>query len=153
VLGAVAVAVVVLASIPRPEQGPPELTFTGVAASPAAIGDMASVYLTVANGGGSDRLVSASATAAAVVTLHDTEIVDGGGLMIDTAEMVVPAGGTLALVPGARHLMLHHVFEALEPGDVVVVSVTFERAGTVELEVPVLPYVALSELNPSERQE
>jgi copper(I)-binding protein len=118
-----------------------------VAASPAGIGDMASVYVTVRNSGGADRLIGATAPDAAVVTLHDTQTVEAGGLMIDAAAMEVPAGGSLALVPGQRHLMLHHVYRALDAGQVVVVTVEFERSGSFELQVPVLPYVELAELN------
>ena len=52
-------------------------------------------------------------------------------------QLTVPAGGTLAMKPGSYHLMLFGVKQALQPGDAVHVTLTFEKAGQVSVEAPV----------------
>ena len=65
------------------------------ATSPGGIGDMVSVYVIVANAGGSDTVVSATSEAGAAVTLHDTADADDGSFMVDLERLKVPARGTL----------------------------------------------------------
>lgn len=142
-----ALAVVVIGLWPRPHAGPPRLTVIASGVTPARVGDVASVYLVIDDDGGSDRLVSAASPMAATVTLHQTKSTsDRGDLMVDLTSLAVPARGQLALVPGGDHLMLHHVYDALDPGDVVTVTVTFERSGELTVEVPVRPLTELADL-------
>ena len=143
VLLVVAVVGMVLLGLPS-GAGPPRLTVTAAAASPGAIGDMTAVYLVVENTGGADTVRSADSDAAAAVTLHDTEVADGAASMIDVDRLTVPARGELVLAPGGRHLMLHHLFAPLVPGDVVRVTVQFERSGPMVIDVPVQAYVDLA---------
>lgn len=51
----------------------------------------------------------------------------------------VPAGATVELKPGGLHLMFMDVKELLVEGGRVSVKLTFEKAGTVELLLPVGP--------------
>ena len=114
------VVIGVVVVLPEPDAGPARLPIAAAATSPAGVGDMSSVYVVVDNGGGADTVVAATSEAASVVTLHDTEEADGGAYMVDVEGLDVPSGGALVLSPGGRHLMLHHVFTPLVPGDVVV---------------------------------
>lgn len=142
-----ALVVVVVGLWPRPSAGPPRLTVVASGATPARVGDVASVYLVIDDDGGSDRLLSATSPTAATVTLHQTKSTsDRGDLMVDLSTLAVPARGQLALVPGGDHLMLHHVYEALDPGDVVTVTVSFQRSGDLTVEVPVRPLTELADL-------
>jgi copper(I)-binding protein len=144
---AVALLVLVVGVWPRADAGPPRLTVVASGVTPARIGDVASVYLVIDDDGGSDRLLSATSPMAATVTLHQTKTTsDRGDLMVDLSTLAVPARGQLALVPGGDHLMLHHVYESLDPGDLVTVTVTFERSGDMTLEVPVKPLTDLADL-------
>jgi copper(I)-binding protein len=144
---AVALLVLVVGLWPRAAAGPPRLTVVASGVTPAGVGDVASVYLLIRDEGGADRLVSATSPTAATVTLHQTESTsDRGDLMTDLSTLEVPARGQLALVPGGNHLMLHHVYESLDPGDVVTVTVTFERSGDMTVAVPVKPLTELADL-------
>lgn len=96
-------------------------------------------YLTVANHGAqADRLVSAASPAADKVEVHDMSITDGvmtmrrmeGGLDI-------PAGGEAKLAPGGLHMMLVGVKQPFREGEMVPVHLTFEKAGTVEVQLEV----------------
>lgn len=146
-LGLAAVALVIgwLLVGPGPAAGPPRLRITAAAASPGGIGDMVSVYVVVANAGGPDTVVSATSDAGAAVTLHDTAGVEDGSFMVDLERLKVPARGTLALAPGGRHLMLHHILAPLVPGDVATITIVFEHSGPIEVEAPVRSFVDLAE--------
>jgi periplasmic copper chaperone A len=144
VLLGLAVVIGVFLVLPDPGAGPPRLSVTAAAASPGRIGDMVSVYVVVANAGGPDTVVSASSDAGAAVTLHATAAAEDGSFMVDLERLKVPARGTLTLAPGGRHLMLHHLFAPLDPGDVIAVTIVFERSGPVVVQVPVRSFTDLA---------
>ena len=139
-----ALVIGVLLVLPEPSAGPPQLRVTAAATSPGGIGDMVSVYVIVANGGGSDTVVSATSDAGAAVTLHDTADAEDGSFMVDLERLKVPARGTLTLAPGGRHLMLHHLLAPLDPGDVITVTIVFERSGPMVVEAPVRSFDELA---------
>ncbi len=96
-------------------------------------------FATIANNSqAADKLVSASSPAAQTVELHET--VDDNGVM----KMVhhpegweIPAGGTLELKPGGKHIMLIGLTAPLEVGKKIQVTLNFEKAGAQIIEVPV----------------
>lgn len=86
-----------------------------------------------------DRLVSASSEIAERVELH-THIEDANGVMqMREVEdgFVVPAGGMHALARGGNHVMFLGLTQPLNHGDTVSVTLTFEKAGDVLVEIPV----------------
>lgn len=86
-----------------------------------------------------DRLISAASDAAERVELH-THKSDGNGVMqmIEVPEgFVIPAGGSHALQRGADHVMFLGLNRPLRQGDTVEVTLAFERAGEVVVQVPV----------------
>ena len=64
--------------------------------------------------------------------------------MVDLERLKVPARGTLTLAPGGRHLMLHHLLAPLDPGDVITVTIVFERSGPMVVEAPVRSFNELA---------
>ncbi len=98
---------------------------------------MGAGYLSVHNPGDeADRLVSIETAAAKAAETHET--VDDDGVMRMVAHpdgFDVPAGGSLELTPGGKHIML---IEPQEPaGEAIRLTLHFERQGAVEVEVPV----------------
>ena len=102
------------------------------------IGGTAAVYLEVENHqDDADLLLSASSDAARKVTIHHSaESADGVMSMAETA-LPIPARGFLALQPGQNHVMLMGLTRTLAAGDVITLTLTFERAGAVTIAVPV----------------
>ncbi|NML05622.1 copper chaperone PCu(A)C [Sphingomonas sp. G-3-2-10] len=101
-------------------------------------------FLTVANGGkAADRLVAASSPVSARVELH-TMSMEGGVMRMRqvTGGLDVPAGGKLELKPGGYHLMLIGLKKPLVRGTAVPVTLQFQRAGkvTVQLKVESISY-------------
>ena len=92
-------------------------------------------FLTIRNLGSSDdRLVSASTSAAAEVQIHEMST-DGGMMRMRQLEdgLAIPAGAAVALQPGGYHLMFMRPKRPFQDGDVVMATLTFEHAGSVEV--------------------
>ncbi|PTL80689.1 hypothetical protein DAT35_27670 [Vitiosangium sp. GDMCC 1.1324] len=103
--------------------------------TPAQVG---AVYLTLVNTAAQeDRLLSAETSTAERVEMH--EVVAQGEVLRMLARpegFVVPAGGRVELRPGGKHLMLYSVRDA--PAQLSL-TLHFEKAGTLQLVVPVSP--------------
>ena len=86
-----------------------------------------------------DRLVGVSSDAAARVELH-THIEDADGIMRMTHVedgLDLPAGGEIAMVRGADHVMFMGLNAPFEQDEVVTITFEFENAGEVVVEIPV----------------
>ncbi|MEP2531338.1 copper chaperone PCu(A)C [Shimia sp.] len=86
-----------------------------------------------------DRLIDVKSDIAKRVELH-THKDDGHGnmSMIHVEEgFEIPAGGKHMLMRGSDHVMFMGLAHGLEHGDVVNVTLVFEKAGEVALEIPV----------------
>lgn len=96
-------------------------------------------FVTIVNSGTTaDRLVSASSPAAQTVELHET--VDDNGVMKMEPRpegWEIPAGGTLELKPGGKHIMLIGLTAPLEAGKKIQMTLNFEKAGAQTIDVPV----------------
>lgn len=104
---------------------------------PALAGGTGAGFMTLRSTGGADRLVSAASPAARTVELH-TMTMDGGIMrMRPVPDIPVPAGGTVTLAPGGMHVMLIGLTAPLRAGDRIPVTLTFERAGAVQVELAV----------------
>lgn len=97
-------------------------------------------YLTIINHQtNDDRLLSASSPWAETVTLHASTS-DGGVVRMRELEApVITAKGRLEFSPGGKHLMLTGLYSPLVAGDRVPVTLRFERAGEIKLDLDVLP--------------
>lgn len=90
-------------------------------------------------GDADDRLIGVESEAAARVELH-THIVDDNGVakMTHVEEgFAIPAGETHMLKRGGDHVMFMGLTAPFEQGGMVPVTLIFENAGEVEIEVPV----------------
>lgn len=96
-------------------------------------------FLTVRNAGHhGDRLIAAETDVAARVQLHTTLMEDGVMRMRHVEDGIeVPAGGMAELMPGGLHIMMMGLTAPLQEGSSFPVTLTFERAGSVTIDVPV----------------
>ncbi|MER2528967.1 MAG: copper chaperone PCu(A)C [Candidatus Competibacter denitrificans] len=99
----------------------------------------AAIYLDIVNSGAADRLLSAQAEATANQTeLHATQF-EGDMMRMRKVEAVdLAAGTTTALKPGGLHIMLIELKQPLRASQSVPLALRFEKAGTVQITVPVL---------------
>jgi len=98
------------------------------------------VFFDIKNAGADgDRLVSAASDVAKMVELH-THKQDAAGVMQMLAVpegFEVPAAGDHLLQRGGDHVMLMGLTREIADGDMVTLTLTFEKAGEVTVEVPV----------------
>ncbi len=96
-------------------------------------------YLVIANSGAEpDRLVGASSPAAGKVEIHTMSVVDDVMVMRPVeGGLEIPAGKTVTLEPGGLHVMFMQVTDPFRDGGTVPVTLEFEKAGPVDLELPV----------------
>ncbi|MFP7672615.1 copper chaperone PCu(A)C [Marivita sp. S0852] len=86
-----------------------------------------------------DRLIGADSDAAARVELH-THLEDANGVMrmIHVEDgFELPVDGEIAMVRGGKHVMLIGLTNALNHGDSISVTLSFEKAGDVVVDIPV----------------
>ena len=95
-------------------------------------------YMILRNKSGApDRLVSAASPLARKVETHVT-IRDGEILrMREVKGYESPANGSYELKPGGSHLMLVDIKKPFKDGDKVPLTLRFEKAGEVKIELPV----------------
>lgn len=134
---AAAFAASLLAAAPASAGGP--LTVEDARARILLPSRPGAAWLTIRNAGGQDRLVGAESPAADRVEIH-THVHEGGVMMMRRVEALnVPAGGEAALEPGGDHLMLFGLKDGLKTGGSFPLTLIFEKAGPVTVEVRVAP--------------
>ena len=96
-------------------------------------------YLVLKNTGATaDRLVSATASFAGKVEIHEMAVTNGVMTMRPLPDgLAIPAGGTVTLKPGSYHIMFMQLKQPLKEGETVDGTLTFEKAGTVPVQFKV----------------
>lgn len=96
-------------------------------------------YMTITNKGTDpDRLVSVKSPAAGMVQVHEMKM-EGNVMRMRELEggLAIPPGSTVALAPGGLHLMMMGLKVPLKQGERVLVTLVFEKAGTIDVELAV----------------
>ncbi len=105
---------------------------------PATEGGNGAIYFRLVNeGSAADTLLGVSSSLV-TAELHETVEKENGVMGMEPVESVeIPAGGDLVLEPGGMHVMLIGLEQSLAAGDSVPLTLQFELAGALRLEVPV----------------
>jgi len=128
------------AGAPTPTPGP-SLAISDAAAR--AVMGRGAVYMRITNAGTlSDFLVGASSPAAGTVEVHETVMEGAMSQMRPVARIEVPAKGEQVLKPGGYHIMLMDLKQELKVGDVIEVTLRFEKSGPITVSVPVRDFPA-----------
>ncbi len=94
-------------------------------------------FLTIVGGSAPDRLVGASAEVAKEVQLH-TMTMEGNVMHMKAIPAIdVPAGKKVELKPGGYHVMFMGLKEPLKVGAHLPLTLRFEKAGDVKVEMQV----------------
>lgn len=104
---------------------------------PSAVSGAA--FMVIENSGPADRLLSATSDVAERVELH-THKADSNGVMqmLHVPEgFAIPANGAYTLQRGGDHVMFLGLTRSLAHGDTVRVTLTFEKAGSMDVNIPV----------------
>jgi uncharacterized protein YcnI len=97
-------------------------------------------YLSIRNSGKeADRLIAVSSAVATSVDVHEMTMKDGVMTMRPVeGGLVIAPGQTVVLSPGGFHLMLMGLKEPLQQGHAVGITLEFEKAGKVAVDLDVL---------------
>ncbi|MEM9473316.1 MAG: copper chaperone PCu(A)C [Pseudomonadota bacterium] len=91
------------------------------------------VFLSIDNKGPDDKLIAASSALSARVELH-THTMDNGIMKMRPVEAIeVPANSRTELKSGGYHIMMFDVETMPEKGSTVPLTLTFEKAGAVQI--------------------
>lgn len=97
----------------------------------------AAVYLTLSADPG-DRLLSLSTPLADKAMVHSVETgADGIARMSPMQDLPLAAGVAVTMAPGGMHIMLTGLSRKLVEGESFPLTLTFENAGAMTLQVPV----------------
>ncbi len=99
----------------------------------------AAAYMTLTNTGGTpDRVSCVSSDASAKCQIHSMTM-DNGVMEMRPVEggLEIKPGETVTLKPSGFHVMLTDLKTPLEQGKTVEVTLRFEKAGTVKVELPI----------------
>jgi len=107
-----------------------------VAYAPLASGRPGSAYFTLRNPRDEAMtVVGVHCPLFRCAELHETLVVDGTFRMRRVRELVVPARGEVALVPGGLHVMLMEPVDGATPGSRCPMTIEFADGGSVSFEL------------------
>lgn len=133
------VAILFLAGC-APQAKGPKITIQDAWARPSAGADMnGAIYFRIVNDGKeADKLISADTPSAQAAEVHESMADDNGVMSMKPRENVeVSAGGEVEFKPGGLHVMLVDLKQPLAVGDEVSLTLRFEKAGEIVLNVKV----------------
>jgi copper(I)-binding protein len=100
-------------------------------------------FLKITGGSTPDKLLSVSAGVAKEVELHTMEM-DGNVMrMRQIPSIDIPAGQVVELKPGGKHVMFVGLTQTLKNGAHFPVTLRFEKAGEVKVEMQVMSAAAV----------
>jgi copper(I)-binding protein len=95
-------------------------------------------YLIVDNKGKQDDKLIAATTSIADMPMLHVNYMDGEVMKMRMVDAIpVPAGGKAELKPGSYHIMLMGLKAPLKEGDMVPLTLTFEKAGKIDVQLKV----------------
>ncbi|NMM43546.1 copper chaperone PCu(A)C [Rhodospirillaceae bacterium KN72] len=117
--------------------------FARASASPMA--KAGGAFMTITNNGDMDDvLIDARGDAAARIELHTHVMKDGAMTMMRVEDGIpVPAGETVMLQPGGYHVMFMGLKAPLVEGETVHITLVFDKAGEIAVDIPVLDVGAM----------
>jgi copper(I)-binding protein len=98
-------------------------------------------YITIKSSA-TDRLLEVTTPVAEKVMIHDVVKVDGVRRMRHVMALNVPANHSITLAPGAMHLMLTGLRKKLREGQKFPMTLRFENAGEISIDVAILGIAA-----------
>lgn len=102
--------------------------------------DVAAGFLTITNTGkDEDRLVKATASITSTVQIHEMKM-EGDVMKMSEIPggIVIPPGATVELKPMSLHIMFMALKAPIKEGETVAGTLTFENAGTADVEYEVM---------------
>ncbi len=95
-------------------------------------------FLTIVNNGAeADHLVAASTNVARAAEVSGVRILQDAPNQRHLVNIDIPPGGKIVFAPGGYHILLRNLKHPLVAGETFKITLTFEKAGDIPLEVKV----------------
>lgn len=108
------------------------------ATAPSAANGAAFMVLVNPPGGAADSLIAADTAVAAKVELHN-HVMDGNVMKMRKVDAIeIKPGATVTLEPMGYHVMLLGLKGPLKEGESIPLTLTFAKAGKIEIKAPVM---------------
>ena len=115
------------------------IEISGAYAHSAGMGETTAAYMVIKNAGSdTDHLISASCDAAMMTQAMESSMSNDVMSMGDVPVIELPAGETVEFKSGGYHIMLMDLMQELKVGDTISLTLEFEKAGKITLDVPVI---------------
>jgi copper(I)-binding protein len=116
-----------------------ELTVANIRARSAASGQNGAVYFVVDNQTQQDDiLLEARGDVAETIEIHLSSMDENSVMsMQQQASVSIPARSTVEFKPGGLHIMLINLKNELQTGDIFEITLVFQNAGEIVLNIPV----------------
>lgn len=116
-------------------------------------GRTGAAYVTIVNHGLTpDRLIHAATPRADKVQFHQENDDNGVMRMREMPAVDVGAGTSVTLKPGGTHIMMIGLKQQLKEGQTLPLTLEFEQAGKIELQVPIAKAGAMGDHDMSSMQ-
>lgn len=138
VLGVAITTLSTVAALAQVVAGDLTLSDAKIRAAPPGAPVSAGFMVIANNGTEPERLLGGSVSFAGSVEVHEMTMENEVMRMRELESgLEIPPGGSVALRPGGYHIMFMQLKEPVTVGDSHTVTLLFENAGTVELQMPV----------------
>lgn len=128
----------ILLALPLSACGAKQLSVREPWARPAAQGENSAVYFVIDNPTAQDDTLLGAATDVAMMSGLHRSVMEEGVMKMQPQEAVsVPAKSQVEFKPGDYHVMLMNLKQDLKAGDTFPVTLKFEKAGEITVEVTV----------------
>ncbi len=122
-----------------PSSGIPKIKVTDPWARASAMkGGNGAVYMTLMNqGNNGDVLLGVQTDVAEVAELHESKMEGDVMKMAPISNIELPAGSSVALETGGKHVMLINLKQELIPGETILLTLNFDKYGPMIIRVKV----------------
>lgn len=100
---------------------------------PAVSGRPGAAYVTIRGGAEATSLLAVATPAAIRTELHEMKHEGGMMTMAPLKDIAIPAGQSVALKPGGKHVMLYDIAPTLRAGTTVPLKLSFANGKTIEV--------------------
>jgi len=123
---------------PAPAETQGSIEISTPYAHAADVGETTAAYMLIKNtGADADKLISVSCDAAMMTQAMQSSMEGDVMSMGDVPIIDLPAGKTVELKSGGFHIMLMELTQELKAGDTISLTLEFEKAGKMTIEVPI----------------
>jgi len=120
--------------------------------TPPAAKTGAAYFIIKNTGSVDDVLIGVKGVVSKKTEIHESKMVGALMKMQHVGKIVVSAGGTAELKPGGFHIMFMGLFGPIKEGDMIPLTLNFDKAGEVQIVVPAKKGGSMSKMDHDKKE-